>query len=184
MNITSMNAVDLYKTLADPSRVKADFSTPEAAAREAKNFDRFESSGVDSIENLMGLNSSSSFMCIKASLGMSDNEIAEHVGGIGKRLDEAYKAGKFTETEYSELNKSLDDYAVKLANRCKRAEAFFSLTRNITPAGFSMKTQKAETMTAEEYLADRKAEIDAYIKQNPVDMKLIFKLISAFRYGK
>lgn len=183
MNITSMNAIDLYKTLADPSRVKADFSTPEAAAREAKNFDRFESSGVDSIENLMGLNSSSSFMCIKASLGMSDNEIAEHVGGIGKRLDEAYKAGKFTETEYNELNKSLDDYAVKLANRCKRAEAFFSLTRNITPAGFSMKTQKAESMTAEEFIADRNAEIETYIKQNPIDFKLIFKLISAFRYG-
>lgn len=52
------------------------------------------------------------------------------------------------------------------------------------PAGFSMKTQKAETMTAEEYIADRKAEIEAYIKQNPIDMKFIFKMISAFRYGK
>lgn len=183
MQITSMNAIDLYKTLADPSRVKADFSTPEAAAREAKNFDRFESSGVDSIENLMGLNSASSFMYLKASLGMSDNEIAEHVGGIGKRLDEAYKAGKFTETEYNELNKSLDDYAVKLSNRCKRTEAFFSLTRNQTPAEFKMETQKAESMTAEEFIADRNAGIEAYIKQNPVDMEAIFMMINNIRYG-
>lgn len=183
MNITSMNAVDLYKTLADPTRVKTEFSTPEAAANENKKFDRFEGSGVDSIESLMGLNSASSFMCLKASLGMSDNEIAEHVGGIGKRLDEAYKAGKFTETEYNELNKSLGDYAVKLANRCKRAEAFFSLTRNITPAEFSMKTQKAESMTAEEFIADRKADIEAYIKKNPVDMEAIFMMINNIRYG-
>lgn len=184
MNITSMNTVEMYKTLADPTRVKTEFSTPEDTARETKKFDRFESSGVDSIESLMGLNSPSSFMYIKSGLGMSDNEIAEHVGGIGKRLDEAYKAGKFTESEYNELNKSLDDYAVKLANKCKRSEASWSLTRNLTPAGFSMKTQKAETMTAEEYVADRKAEIEAYIKQNPIDLEFIFKMISAFRYGK
>ena len=97
MNITSMNVVEMYKTLADPTRVKKEFSTPDDTARELKKFDRFESSGVDSIESLMGLNSPSSFMYIKSGLGMSDNEIAEHVGGIGKRLDEAYKAGKFTE---------------------------------------------------------------------------------------
>lgn len=184
MNITSMNAIDLYKTLADPTRVKAEFSTPEDAAREVKNFDRFESSGVDSIENLMGLHSPTSFMYIKSGLGMSDSEIAEHVGGIGKRLDEAYSSGKFTKEEYDELNQSLDDYAVKLANKSKRMEASWSLTRNLTPAGFSMITQKAETMTAEEYLADRKAEIDAYIKQNPIDMNFIFKLINSFRFGK
>lgn len=183
MQITSMNAVELYKTIADPMRVKTEFSDPTDAAAEARKFDKFESSGVDSIESLMGLNSPTSFMYIKSGLGMSDNEIAEHVGGIGKRLDEAYASGKFTKEEYDELNQSLDDYAVKLANKSKRMEASWSLTRNLTPAGFSMITQKAETMTAEEYLADRKAEIDAYIKQNPIDMNFIFKLINSFRYG-
>lgn len=184
MNITSMNAVDLYKTLADPMRVNTEFSTPDDTAIETKKFDKFESSGVDSIESLMGLNSPASFMYLKSGLGMSDSEIAEHVGGIGKRLDEAYANGKFTKEEYGELNESLNDYAVKLANKSKRMEASWSLTRNLSPAGFSMKTQKAETMTAEDYIADRKAEIDAYIKQNPVDMEFIFKMINAFRYGK
>lgn len=184
MKITSMSAVDLYKTLADPTRVRTEFATPEDTANETKKFDKFESSGVDSIESLMGLNSPTSFMYLKSGLGMSDNEIAEHVGGIGKRLDEAYANGKFTKEEYDELNESLNDYAVKLANKSKRMEASWSLTRNLSPAGFSMKTQKAETMTAEEYLADRKAEIDAYIKQNPVDLEFIFKMINAIRYGK
>ncbi len=63
-------------------------------------------------------------------------------------------------------------------------EASWSLTRNLSPAEFSMKAQKAEAMTAEEYLADRKAEIDAYIKQNPVDLEFIFKMINSIRYGK
>ncbi|MDE7288936.1 MAG: hypothetical protein K2N71_05450 [Oscillospiraceae bacterium] len=183
MNITSMNAVDLYKTLADPTRVKTEFATPEDTANETKKFDRFESSGVDSIESLMGLNSPTSFMYLKSGLGMSDNEIAEHVGGIGKRLDEAYASGKFTKEEYDELNASLNDYAVKLANKSKRMEASWSLTRNLSPLEFSMKTQKAESMNAKDYLADRKAEIDAYIKQNPVDMEFIFKMINAVRRG-
>lgn len=184
MNITSMNAVDLYKTLADPMRVKTEFSTPADAANETKKFDKFESSGVDSIESLMGLNSPTSFMYIKSGLGMSDSEIAEHVGGIGKRLDEAYASGKFTKEEYDELNQSLNDYAVKLANKSKRVEASWSLTRNLSPAEFSMKARKAEAMSADEYLADRKAEIDAYIKQNPVDLEFIFKMINSIRYGK
>ncbi|MBD5139661.1 MAG: hypothetical protein HDT24_10165 [Ruminococcus sp.] len=183
MNITSMNAVELYKTLADPTRVKTEFSTPEDAARENKKFDRFESGGVDSIESLMGLNSPSSFMYLKSGLGMSDKEIAEHVGGMGKRLDEAYANGKFTKEEYDELNKSLSDYAVKLANKSKRMEASWSLTRNMSPLGFSMNTQKAESMTAEEYVADRKSEIEAYIKKNPVDMEAIFMMINNIRYG-
>ncbi|MDE5576493.1 MAG: hypothetical protein K2J11_03810 [Oscillospiraceae bacterium] len=183
MNITSMNAAELYKTLADPTRVKTEFSTPEDAARENKKFDRFESSGVDSIESLMGLNSPSSFMYLKSGLGMSDKEIAEHVGGMGKRLDEAYANGKFTKDEYDELNKSLGDYAVKLANKSKRMEASWSLTRNMSPLGFSMMTQKAESMTAEEYVADRKSEIESYIKQNPVDMEAIFMMINNIRYG-
>ena len=183
MNITSMNAVELYKTIADPVRVKTEFSDPADAAAEARKFDKFESSGVDSIESLMGLNSPSSFMYLKSGLGMSDKEIAEHVGGMGKRLDEAYANGKFTKEEYDELNKSLDDYAVKLANKSKRMEASWSLTRNMSPLGFSMTTQKAESMTAEEYVADRKADIEAYIKQNPVDMEAVFMMINNIRYG-
>lgn len=183
MNITSMNAVELYKTIADPMRVKAEFSDPADAAEESRKFDKFESGGVDSIESLMGLNSPSSFMYIKSGLGMSDSEIAEHVGGIGKRLDEAYANGKFTKEEYDELNNSLSDYAVKLANKSKRMEASWSLTRNMSPLEFGMKTQKAESMTSEEYLADRKAEIEAYLKQNPIDMDFIFKMINEIRYG-
>lgn len=63
-------------------------------------------------------------------------------------------------------------------------KASWSITRNMSPAEFSIKTQKAESMTAEDYIADRKAEIDAYIKQNPVDMEFIFKMINSIRYGK
>lgn len=184
MNITSMNAVELYKTIADPMRVQAEFSNPTDAAVEIKKFDRFESSGIDSIESLMGLNSPNSFMYIKSGLGMSTDEIAEHVGGIGKRLDEAFANGRFTKEEYDELNKSLDDYAVNLANKSNRMKASWSITRNMSPVEFSIKTQKAESMTAEDYIADRKAEIDAYIKQNPVDMEFIFKMINSIRYGK
>lgn len=184
INITSMNAVELYKTIADPMRVQAEFSNPTDAAAETKKFDRFESSGIDSIESLMGLNSPNSFMYIKSGLGMSTDEIAEHVGGIGKRLDEAFANGRFTKEEYDELNKSLDDYAVNLANKSNRMKASWSITRNMSPAEFSIKTQKAESMTAEDYIADRKVEIDAYIKQNPVDMEFIFKMINSIRYGK
>lgn len=53
INITSMNAVELYKTIADPMRVQAEFSNPTDAAAETKKFDRFESSGIDSIESFM-----------------------------------------------------------------------------------------------------------------------------------
>lgn len=99
-------------------------------------------------------------------------------------MDEAFANGRFTKEEYDELNKSLDDYAVNLANKSNRMKASWSITRNMSPAEFSIKTQKAESMTAEDYIADRKAEIDAYIKQNPVDMEFIFKMINSIRYGK
>jgi predicted nuclease with TOPRIM domain len=44
---------------------------------------------------------------------ISDKDFVERFGEMGKRLDEAYKEGKFTEDEYNELNKGITELATK-----------------------------------------------------------------------
>lgn len=189
MNITSVRSSELFDILADPSIPKrSEGRTVEEMISNANKRDTFERDkyyDTSSIEALMGgFDSAASPMYLKAALGMNDNEIAEHVGGIGKRLDEAYANGRVTKEEYDELNTSLNDYAVNLTNRCKRSEA----SRAIIKQEGTVNLQRLivgfeDNRTVDEILAERNSAIEAYLEEHTVDMNMIFHLINNVRYG-
>ena len=120
---------------------------------------------------------------MKSSLGqMGNSQIAAHVGGIGKYIDQAYAEGRFSRATYDELNAGFNEYAVKFAEKCKRAEASWIvfqeeyLSRSTNPGLLNK--------SFEDIQADRQEMLDAYLEKNPIDIDLILKMINSVRYGK
>ena len=120
---------------------------------------------------------------MKSSLGqMGNSQIAMHVGGMGKYIDQAYAEGRFSKETYDKLNEGFNEYAVKFAEKCKRAEASWIvfqeeyLARSTNP--------NLLNKSFEDIQADRSEMLDAYLEKNPIDMDLILKMINSVRYGK
>ena len=124
---------------------------------------------------------------------LSENEIASYIGGIGKRIDEAYAQGKFTEDEYNQLNDSLKEYAEAVTAHNERAIASWSIIRD--SARERMQSAKngvqsdTESLSFEERIAEKRAEmnerINNYIKNVfSFDRSHLWDLINLFRYSK
>lgn len=114
--------------------------------------------------------------------------LAEHFGGIGKRLDEAYAAGKFTEDEYNELNQSLNEYIEKRTSNAERATAFYAIgkERGSMSANKLGEVIKAEqSQTSEEFMENLRKRIDEYVeKYYKIDRNELFVFINNFRKGE
>lgn len=124
---------------------------------------------------------------------LSENEIASYIGGIGKRIDEAYAQGKFTKDEYDQLNDSLKEYAEAVTAHNERAIASWSIIRD--SAGERMQSAKngvqsdTGASSFQERIAERRAEmnerINNYIKNVfSFDRSRLWDLINLFRYSK
>lgn len=185
-HIASMNAQELYKTLSgktdDDIRLSDGNMPKELNAAYYANYDNMtpiqKMNYIDttSVSAMFENTSEVRFMIAMAGLNGADNsKIAEHIGGIGKRLDEAYAAGKFTKREYYQLCKGLDDYAVSLTERCTRSKLRTDMIRS---------EPKSSLMSAEEKIAERNEAADRILKNSPVNIKLILDMINAVRYGK
>ncbi|MDR0943979.1 MAG: hypothetical protein LBM41_05550 [Ruminococcus sp.] len=129
MNITSMTGRELFNTLfgRDTTRqitaeAKEEFYETVKPDENGK-YDRLMVATVDNTENI-DPDTSSVTALYESGMGgilklqrfqapISDKDFVERFGEMGKRLDEAYKEGKFTEDEYNELNKGLAELATK-----------------------------------------------------------------------
>ena len=124
-----------------------------------------------------------------ASVGDKNNfneeYIANHIGNIGKNLDEAFSQGKFTQEVYDELNSQLNDYAVTLTEKLEkgRANRAVMLEEHQTRTQLILSGGTPEERTVDEVLSDRKTAIEAYLEKNKTDTSLIFKMIETVRYG-
>lgn len=185
-HIVSMNAQELYKTLSgksDEDIMLSDGSMPkELNAAYRSNYDsmtplqKMNYIDTTSVAAMFENTSEVRFMIAMAGLnGANNSQIAEHIGGIGKRLDAAYAEGKFTKREYYQLCKGLDDYAVSLTERCTRSKLRTDMIRS---------EPKGSLMSAKEKIAERNESADRILKDSPINMKLILDMINAVRYGK
>jgi hypothetical protein len=129
MNITSMTGRELFNTLfgRDTARqvteeAKEEFMSTVKPDENGK-YDRVMLATAENTENI-DPDISSVTALYESGMGgiyklqrfqapFSDNELAEHFGAMGARLDEAFKAGKFTEDEYNELNAGITELATK-----------------------------------------------------------------------
>lgn len=184
-HIVSMNAQELYKTLSgksdDDIRLSDGSMPKELNAAYRSNYDsmtplqKMYYIDTTSVAAMFENTSEVRFMIAMAGLNGADNsKIAEHIGNIGKRLDEAYAARKFTKREYYQLCKGLDDYAVSLTEKCTRSKLMTDMIRS---------EPKVSSMPIEDRIAERNSAADKMLKNDPINMKMIFDMINAVRYS-
>ena len=118
---------------------------------------------------------------VMSSAGMTDERMAEHFGNIGKKLDGAYKAGKFTEDEYGELNASLDEYMENIISRNEQTLA----TRAVMQQEWKdrMANKGAPPLSLEETQKKREAAVAEYIRTNGIDREALKKMSGEIRNG-
>jgi hypothetical protein len=122
----------------------------------------------------------------------SDDELARRFGEIGDRLDTAYKEGKFTEDEYNELNAGLNELISVTKGRNDKARATKQFAAEHPPfmpppeelVRLKNRTKEQEAAESKEWMAYRKAEIEAIIARFTVTNPLenLLSLVNNYRY--
>lgn len=112
----------------------------------------------------------------------TDVQLAEHIGGMAKRLDGAYAKGKFTETEYRELCVSLDSYMEDCIRQTVSEKAFRRLQRNSGDDFITGNTGSADFLSV---FADRSSQAEEYVKDSlENDKQALMNMIKLIRQGK
>lgn len=113
--------------------------------------------------------------------------IANYYGDIGKRLDEAYAAGKFTKEEYDMLNKSIYEQMDKTISGVQATEAANELRRiyyNLPPKERREVDERLKRMSPEEVQEEWRSEIAAYIERFcKNDRTNVLEMFNSIRYG-
>ena len=153
------------------------------------NYDRYVKSNEPTISDyFLGYHGGMGSYIDSASLGnpmMNEKSLAEHIGYMGKALDEAYKEGQFSKEEYDDLNNQLDDYRDNAIERYHRAlGARQDMIDCSEQRSFMMMNHIIDTRTVEEVIEAHKAAIDQYVKDNPIDLENILRMIQSVRYGQ
>ena len=170
--------------LKSQSELRDHFYSAKKSLSEAFDESRFSIAGYEELCSILEeARNSEMIVRMKSSLGqMNNSAIADHIGGVGKQLDKAFENGYLTKEQYDMLNDHFNEYAKSLATRCKMGEAQWK----------AFQTEYAERRQGsrfgmeksfEDIMADRKAEMDYYLKKNPIDMDLIMSMINSVRYG-
>lgn len=107
---------------------------------------------------------------IVTDIGASRGQLAEHLGSIGKLIDEALSAGEISRQEYEDLNKGLGAYSEAVMSKAERQAAIWEMMRQ--------SGQKVEAMVAR---GASREEMDAYA-QNFRDKheEIISKLVEDY----
>ena len=160
------------------------FTNAKRALSEAFSESRFSIAGYEELCKILDeACNSERIIRMKSSLGqMNNNEIAKHIGGMGKKLDEAFAKGYLTEEQFDSLNKQFEDYATSLAVFCKMGEAKWAAFRTEYTES-RLGQLNGANKSYEDILADRQAAMEEFLEKNPIDMNLIMSMINSVRYG-
>lgn len=125
---------------------------------------------------------------IKNSFGnMNMKEMAVRCGGLGKRLDEDYAAGKVTKEEYDELNVSLSKYIEAMAVKNERGKAFMAIGAEWGSSPLKSYEHYLESLskTPEQYQQDLQDQITSLVESKfKIDRNLLLEMINSVRYEK
>lgn len=123
------------------------------------------------------------------SLTISRDQLAEHFGEVGWKIDEAFSEGSITRQEYEDLNAGLKKYTETVTAREERRAAVQEVLRGHAKAMDAMMRRGASQKEIEEFakwnretLSDR---IDELVKKSKeYDRELMAALIERVRGGE
>lgn len=123
------------------------------------------------------------------SLTISRDQLAEHFGEVGRKIDEAFSEGSITRQEYEDLNAGLKKYTETVTAREERRAAVQEVLRGNAKAMDAMMRRGASQKEIEEFakwnretLSDR---IDELVKKSKeYDRELMAALIERVRGGE
>lgn len=61
--------------------------------------------------------------------GMSEKQLAEHFGQIGRQIDDAFASGEITRQEYDDLNRGLETYTEFMVSKSEREAAKWEVVK-------------------------------------------------------
>ncbi len=195
MNITSMTNAEAYEILTGqkPPMTKGAADIAVFGKEESR-----QSADEFTVSEDIDFNDPATMMFIKADCNLRLGEgckngvpdakrLGEYFGGIAKRLDEAYAAGKFTVEEYDGLNKLLSESIEKRAQKAERAATFYSLGREkdgIFGGTSAAGTKMEPSQSIEEYMELMNKRLDEYASEHcRIDRELIMSILNSVRYG-
>jgi len=125
----------------------------------------------------------------RVSLGMSEAQLAEHFGAIGKQIDDAFSAGQITQQEYDDLNLGLEKYTEAMSSKSERTAAMWEIAKQNAQATL----MKIRSGASKEEMADHaesikenlQAQISKFVEDFcSIDRSLLNSLITRVRGGE
>ncbi len=128
-------------------------------------------------------------MGLQISFGMSHEQLAEHFGSIGKKIDEALAAGSISQQDYNDLNRGLESYTQAISSKAEREAASWEVVkqnaqsiRKLIESGASKEEIKVRAKQIRDTLQDR---ISQFVKDFCfIDRSALAKLILQVRSGQ
>ena len=120
---------------------------------------------------------------------MGPKQLAEHVGGIGKKIDEAYAAGQISQQELEDLNRGLEKYTESITGKAERRDALWTALREMNKTIRSMLRRGASDREIEAFAAKSRKGMQNQIDRLVaglcrIDRGLLSSLIQRARGGE
>ena len=121
--------------------------------------------------------------------GMSEKQLADHFGSIGRQIDQAFSAGAITEQEYEDLNLGLETYTEAISSRAEREAATWEIAKQCAQATRAMIAGGASQKEMGDYAGENRetfrGKIDKFVEEFcSIDRELLAQLIRRVRDGE
>lgn len=120
---------------------------------------------------------------------VTKEQLAQHLGDIGRRIDECFAAGEITRQEYDDLNAGLKKFTEVSAAWLERQNAICRFAKDMNHSIQSMRKHGASDIEIEAFAKEKREDfhknIDEFIRKFcAIDRDLLLKLVQRVRGGK
>lgn len=120
---------------------------------------------------------------------VSKEQLAQHLGDIGRRIDECFAAGEITRQEYDDLNAGLEKFTEVSAAWLEGRNAIRRFGKDMSNSIQSMRKHGASDIEIEAFAKEQRDDfqknIDEFIRKFcAIDRDLLLKLVQQVRGGE
>lgn len=120
---------------------------------------------------------------------VTKEQLAQHLGDIGRRIDECFAAGEITRQEYDDLNAGLEKFTEVSAAWLEGRNAIRRFAKDMNHSIQSMRKHGASDIEIEAFAKEKREDfhknIDEFIRKFcAIDRDLLLKLVQRVRGGE